>query len=99
MSLFCVVQGITAQGEYITDVMTITGNKSQTEGYKKTYKPQGWTVIDHNLNRGANGAYVYLLYKVGTSDLAITDFYIKSGSGNPESLTHNGRTHILPRAC
>ena len=78
--------------------MTITGNKSQTEGYKKTYKAQGWTVIDHNLNRGANGAYVYLLYKVGTSDLPITDFYIKSGSGNPESLTHNGRTYYLAPA-
>ena len=78
--------------------MTITGNKSQTEGYKKTYKPQGWTVIDHNLNRGANGAYVYLLYKIGTSDLPITDFYIKSGSGNPESLTHNGRTYYLAPA-
>lgn len=36
LSLFSVVRGITAQGEYITDVMTITGNKSQTEGYKKT---------------------------------------------------------------
>jgi len=75
--------------EFITDVMLIGGSKSETASLKESYQAQGWTVIDKDLNAGASGDYIYLLYKkasVFTADSFITDFYIKSGSGAPETL-------------
>lgn len=44
-SLFAFAQGIWAQ-TFITDVMVIAGDQSQTEDYKTQLQNQGWTVID-----------------------------------------------------
>ena len=89
--------------EYVTDVMVI-GSKDQdvTNRLRYTYEPQGWYFIDKDLNEGAHGAYIYLLYKTERSTVNkgyITDFYIKkSGSqGRPETITHNGRTYYPVR--
>ena len=49
---------------YITDVMVIGGSKSQVNALKASYGEQGWTVIDQDLNAGASGDYIFLLYKV-----------------------------------
>ena len=82
------VQGILAT-EYITDVMVIADQN------KCTYTEQGWTVINYDLNKGAGGKFIYLLYKTnnspGSSGTAITDFYLmKTGnSSRPNSLTHD----------
>ena len=89
--LIGVVQGILAT-EYITDVMIIADQN------KSTYTAQGWTVIDYDLNKGAGGKFIYLLYKTnnspGSSGTAITDIYLKTGnSSRPNSLTHDGRTY------
>ena len=89
--------------EYVTDVMVI-GSKDQsvTNSLRYTYEPQGWYFIDKDLNQGAGGAYIYLLYKTERSTVNkgyVTDFYIKkSGSkGRPETITHNGRTYYPVR--
>ena len=88
--------------EYITDVMVIGGSKSETNALKTTYTNQGWTVINQDLNAGASGDYIFLLYKKASETASgvsfITDFYISSVSGTaPDEIEHNGRTyHIAP---
>ena len=78
---------------YITDVMIAIG-KSNRDKYVTDY---GWTAIDYDLNAGAGGAFVYLLYKTtnstGSSGTPITDFYLKTGANPPTSLEYNRRTY------
>ncbi len=45
VALFAFMQGVWAE-TFITDVMIISGNQSQTEDYKTQLQNQGWTVID-----------------------------------------------------
>ena len=83
--------------ELVTDVMLI-GSKDQsvTNNLRDTYEAQGWHFINKDLNEGAHGAYIYLLYKTERSTVNrgyITDFYIKTGQGRPNSITHNGRIY------
>ena len=88
--------------DYITDVMVIGGSKSETNALKTTYTNQGWTVINQDLNAGASGDYIFLLYKKAIETASgvsfITDFYISSVSGTaPDEIEHNGLTyHIAP---
>lgn len=61
---------------------------------------KGWHVIDKDLNRGAGGDYIYLLYKSETSNGVnngyITDFYISNAEGTaPASRSFNGHTYHL----
>ena len=50
--------------EFITDVMLI-GNKNETEfkNLQDKLEKEGWTAIKKDLNAGAGGDYIYLLYK------------------------------------
>ena len=83
--------------EYVTDVMLIgSTDQSVTNNLRDTYEAQGWHFINKDLNEGAHGAYIYLLYKTERSTVNrgyITDFYIKTGQGRPQSITHNGRIY------
>ena len=87
--------------DYITDVMVIGGSKSETNALKASYTAQGWTVIDQDLNAGASGDYIFLLYKKASESNAgygtfITDIYLSSASGTaPDYLVHNGRPYLL----
>lgn len=86
--------------EGIKDVMVIGGSESKVNSLKTSLTGQGWHVIDKDLNRGAGGDYIYLLYKSETSNGVnngyITDFYISDAEGTaPDNLTHNGRTYTL----
>ena len=45
VALFAFMQGVWAE-TFITDVMVIVGDQSQTEDYKTQLQNQGWTVID-----------------------------------------------------
>ena len=84
-----------SQYEYITDVIIVNSKNS-----KNARMNEGWTAIDYDLNKGAGGSYVYLLYKttksMGSSGEPITDFYIRTGKNPPASLTYNGRTYYSP---
>ncbi|MBO4810304.1 MAG: choice-of-anchor J domain-containing protein [Prevotella sp.] len=87
--------------EFITDVMLL-GHESKTEFDKleNNLKAAGWEVVDYDLNKGAGGAYIHLLYKTENSNDCfnrgyITDFYIKTGKNPPSSLTYNGRNYPL----
>ena len=87
---------------FITDVMVI-GNNNETAFYnlQSSYEAQGWIAINKDLNAGCGSGsdYIHLLYKTslctGSSSTSITDFYIKTGSNAPATLTHQGRTYYL----
>ena len=85
--------------DYITDVMLIGGTQSETNTLKASYTAQGWTVIDQNLNQGAGGDYIYLLYKAAsdtTRDVSfITDFTVAYYSNAQNSFVYNGRNYNL----
>ena len=71
---------------FITEVKLIgTKEKSDKETLIATAKNQGWSVIDNDLNAGAGGDYIYLLYKEeenydGLNHGYITDFYITNST-------------------
>ena len=87
---------------YITDVMVV-GADSNDELLKlcEEYAQEGWTQLPTDLNEGAGGQYVYLLYKTGTNpERAIKDLYLRCGTGfgsdnRPETLTHEGCTYTI----
>ncbi|MBO4476353.1 MAG: fibronectin type III domain-containing protein [Bacteroidales bacterium] len=88
--------------DYIKDVMVIGGNSTEVNNLKNNLTPQGWTVIEQDLNAGASGDYIFLLYKSETSAHNIdwhyiTDFYISDATGTiPDEITDsNGRTYHL----
>ncbi len=87
--------------DYITDIMVIGGSKSETNALKASYTEQGWTVIDQDLNAGAGGDYIFLLYKKASEVNAtygtfIKDIYISSDSGTaPDYIVHNLRPYEL----
>lgn len=79
--------------DYITDVMVIGGNKTETDNLKASYTAQGWTVIDQDLNAGAGSGsdYIFLLYKTAsetaTGATFITNFWISNESGTAPDVT------------
>ena len=87
----------------ITDVMLIgETNRSAVTTLQNDYKRQGWTVINQDLNAGAGGDYIYLLYKVADSESVsngfITGFYIKTKTGSsrvPQTMTYKDRFYRL----
>ena len=80
--------------DYITDVMVLGGDKSTVSEMKLEYEQKGWIFIDDDLNDGAGGDYVHVLYKKssGYSSNVITDIIIKTGE-HPDSYIFNGRTY------
>ena len=48
---------------FVTDVMVIGGTQAETNALKTQYQNQGWTFVNKDLNQGASGDYIYLLYK------------------------------------
>ena len=89
---------------FITNVMLLGGKDNDAlETQKRVLRTEGWTAIDQNLNAGAGGDYIYLLYKEAPNTDAnatfITDFYIdttvKQSENTPDSRTVNNRTYYL----
>ncbi len=101
MMLLAVFAATTAQAtDYITDIMVIGGSKEETDALKTAYQNDGWTLDVKDLNAGASGDYIFLLYRTEICDDGynhgyITDVYIKTGSSAPDELTHNRRTYRL----
>ena len=87
--------GIDAQ-EYITEVMTIGAEKADgANKIRAEYANKGWKVPNNDLNRGADGWYVYIIWK--TSSKAnpekgyITD--ICASDKKVDSFIFEGRTY------
>ena len=91
----------TAQAtDYIKDVMLIGGTSSEVNTLKITLATKGWKIITDDLNEGAGGDYIYLLYKTesrtdGLNNGFITDFLIVNTSEYPDEFTYQGRTYYL----
>jgi hypothetical protein len=83
---------------FIKDIKLIGGTKAETTDLKNKLTDQGWTFIDYDLNKGAGGDYVYLLYKAedntdGENWGYITDFYLHEGKEPPSNLTYDIRKY------
>jgi len=63
--LFGIAEGSRAQN-YITDLMTVDSQNHST------YTAQGWMVIGMDLDAGAGGKYIYLLYKTNSGQGGLT---------------------------
>ena len=82
--------------DFIKDVMVIGGSEKETDNLKSSLRNQGWTVITRDLNAGASGDYILLLYKSGSNTDGInhsyiTDFYIDNEYKH--CITYKGRTY------
>ena len=85
-------------GTYIKDLKVIGGSKSEVNDLKSSLTAQGWVVIDQDLNEGAGGNYIFLLYLPESNDSGtnygyISDFYISDSKDSPEDVTHNGHNY------
>ena len=89
-----------AQTQYINQ-LRLVGDYDELIGPDiELNQDDGWSVVDYNLNQGAGGQYIYLLYKTGPVDdptnPPITDFYIKSTkdkNDHPDEVSYNKRTY------
>ena len=104
LALIVTLQTNARQHYFITDVMLIGGSQSETEALIDRYCSDGWWFIPENLNEGAGGDYIYLLYKAennpdNKNHGFITDLYLlnQSASKAPATLSFNNRTyHLAP---
>ena len=78
-------------------------NKTSINNLKTQYQNQGWTLVDKDLNAGAGGAYIYMLYRTNKSQnytsSAIVDFYfmVSDNSTTPPAIVRNGLYyHLAP---
>ena len=88
--------------QYITDVKLIGGSQSEVNSLVYDYTHDGWLVNEQNLNEGAGGDVIYLLYKMGSVATAnqsfITDIYLTTVShseNTPGSLDYKSRHYTL----
>jgi hypothetical protein len=93
---------ITAQrawADYVTDIVVIGHDSERQVGYLyDNYKGAGWIGIDRDLNDGAGGHYIHLVYKTNkspqNSGTPITNVFLRLSDGpGPASLVHEGRTY------
>ena len=88
-----------AWADYVTDIVVIGHNSGKQIGYLyDNYKGAGWICLEKDLNDGAGGHYIHLVYKTNkspqNSGTPITDLYLWSApNAGPASLVHNGRTY------
>ena len=88
---------------FIKNVMLIGGSSDEVTELKATLLAEGWIDSEQDLNAGAGGDFIYLLYKTesnpdNTNMGFITDFYLwTENSDAPDTRTYNGRTyHLVP---
>ena len=81
-------------------MLVIGGNLNETRSIRAEREKEGWTFVDFDLNKGAGGKYIYLMYKAGSqSSNCISDLYLRLSksnvSGSDATVTHEGRTYHL----
>jgi len=91
--LCAVAQG--AWADYITNIKVIGYDSSMDANfYYGQYTKAGWIGCDKDLNDGAGGHYIYLVFQQGNSGTPITDLYLYSGANpGPATITYYGRTY------
>lgn len=95
-------------GSYVKEVKLIGGSKNYVQNKWDSYYAQGWSAGIKNggqgtqdLNEGAGGDYIYLLYKLDSNEEGInygyvTDFYVSNEEGiAPDTRVIDGRVYYL----
>lgn len=95
-------------GSYVKEVKLIGGSKNYVQNKWNSYYDQGWSAGIKNggqgtqdLNEGAGGDYIYLLYKLDSNEDGInygyiTDFYVSNEEGTaPDTRVIDGRVYYL----
>ena len=90
--------------ECITDVMLVGSSWYQgLTNMIASYQAQGWKASTQDLNAGAGGDDIYLLYKsadsASVSNGTITGFYIKTGSSGVTDIMKFGIAFFNKRAA
>ena len=81
---------------FIKDIMLVGGSTFEINSKLSAYKKQKWTVIEYDLNKGAGGDFIYLLYKTTDNNADgeyITGFCIAVGE-NPADAIQDENTGI-----
>ena len=93
-------QGSWAQIQYINQLRLVGDGDGLIGPNIEICQDEGWLLVDYDLNKGAGGQYIYLMYKTGLANdptnPPITDFYIKSTkdkNDHPNTITYQGRTY------
>jgi len=94
------VQAQDSYPDYISEVMVVGYGSEKTVSDLESLFP-GWKAVDYNLNKGAYGDDIYLIYKTAsrnnTNGGYITDFIVSDVENPSDNLTYNGRTyHLCP---
>lgn len=95
-------------GSYVKEVKLIGGSENYVRNKWNSYYDQGWSAGIKNggqgtqdLNEGAGGDYIYLLYKLDSNEEGInygyvTDFYVSNEKGTaPDTRVIDGRLYYL----
>ena len=86
--------------EYISEVKVLgCADGTSITTVSDSYTQNGWTLVDYDLNKGAYGDHIYLIYKKtsrnNTDGGYITDFIVSDVETPSNTLTYNGRTYHL----
>ena len=101
MLLVALTPGTAWAKEFITDVKLIGADtRSALQSYLNSYRAEGWKVVDYDLNKGAGGDYIYLIYRTDFNNnnpyiRYITQFYISVGTNYPDHITLGLTTYYL----
>ncbi len=81
--------------EYITEVMTLGAEQGKGANVRREYENKGWTVVNHDLNKGAGGWDVYIAYKTSSTANPETGYITDICTSNKwvDSFTFEGRTY------
>lgn len=96
MCLVCAASNALAT-DAITEIILLGAKKGKGNALKNSYREQGWTVVDKDLNANAGGWDVYIAYKTSADADPetgyITDICVSTSKENTKTL--EGRTYYL----
>ena len=83
---------------YVSDVVVVADEHEAPNDYTTKYTSQGYTLCSYDLNAGAGGAYVYLLYKTSNSNNPnggyVADFVIKKTAISTITIDSDGTNAV-----
>ncbi len=96
LCLVCAASNVPAV-EGVTDIILLGAKQGKGNALKNSYREQGWTVVDKDLNDNAGGWDVYIAYKTSSDANPetgyITDICVSTSKENTKTL--EGRTYYL----
>lgn len=91
-------ESLWAKNRFVTDIKFVSNKNADTA---KRSRPDGYDLIDKDLNKGAKGNFIYLCYKLGAKKDALTNICLESsGSGRSagdHEVTHQNKKSTYTR--